>query len=288
MDEGSNMEEGTSNEESTSSEEGSSIDEGMSMEEGASIRTKRTGRTERAEYPPPRSSLCARRGRSAARVPPRPRSSRCRAAPSSPGRSPARHDDHLHFHLGAHVVRRLVASRPSATGRSCRLGASEMSTATLSLKVSIASRVVVAAAADATHILAKINIRHRHLWRRASQKRFLKSYACIHARWNAKHYREDGPRTHANAVAIKKVVKKSHLTSGASWQGICAVLGEALQSRRRGGICVEEHHKVCLQPHEAARRALLPCGTRGGGNEAFASSGKLSFAERSRRPFWRR
>ena len=97
------------------------------------------------------------------------------------------------------------------------------------------------------------------------------------------------PSRRASAIG-KKFVERSHRHTSI-WRelaGIFAVLREALQSRRRGGICVEWHHQMGLQPHEAARRALLQCGPRGGEGDELCGSGGASLAARSSRPSWRR
>ena len=70
---------------------------------------------------------------------------------------------------------------------------------------------------------------------------------------------------------MRSVAEKvcQNVTSGASWQESCCVLGEALQRRRRGGNCVGEHHQGVPHARGAAKKIALEGGARGGAGDEF-------------------
>ena len=55
--------------------------------------------------------------------------------------------------------------------------------------------------------------------------------------------------------------------------GIFAVLGKALQSRRRGGICIDEHRQVGLQPLEQRNELFCNAEHEAVATTSFATSG---------------
>ena len=70
---------------------------------------------------------------------------------------------------------------------------------------------------------------------------------------------------------MRSVAEKvcQNVTSGASWQESCCVLGEALQRRHRGGNCVGEHHQGVPHARGTAKKIALEGGARSGACDEF-------------------
>ena len=90
----------------------------------------------------------------------------------------------------------------------------------------------------------------------------------------------------ARARSLRQSNIPKHI-SRAELARIFAVLGGALHSRRRGGICVDLHHQMVCSDMEQRDKLFCIAKHEAAPTTSSARSGSASHAARVRWPFWR-